>query len=193
MDKTQSATIIETHDTIDINLPAVMAGLEMLTVTTNLPSSENKRICKKRILKDESNEILNRRCSLRPRKRTYTEVEDNNTKNKVQTEEIDCREYYLNKNLKRKLNNLETIYEEKDGTNECITYMSVKRYKRMIQFQEKPTDQKLKKRRAKIKRVFGSKINFKRKCASMQMLLDKLSGIIGESPTKIDNDQSEKV
>lgn len=33
----------------------------MLTVTTNLPSSENKRICKKRILKDESNEILNRR------------------------------------------------------------------------------------------------------------------------------------
>lgn len=120
-------------------------------------------------------------------------MEDNNTKNKVQTEEIDCKEYYLNKNLKRKLNNLETIYEEKDDTNECITYMSVKRYKRMIQFQEKPTDQKLKKRRAKIKRVFGSKINFKRKCASMQMLLDKLSGIIGESPTKIDNDQSEKV
>lgn len=120
-------------------------------------------------------------------------MKDNNTKNKVQTEEIDCKEYYLNKNLKRKLNNLETIYEEKDGTNECITYMSVKRYKRMIQFQEKPTDQKLKKRRAKIKRVFGSKINFKRKCASMQMLLDKLSGIIGESPTKIDNDQSEKV
>lgn len=184
MDKTQSATIIETHDTIDTNLPAVVAGLEMLTVTTNLPSSENKRICKKRILKDESNEILNRRCSLRPRKRTYTEVEGNNTKNKVQTEEIDCKEYYLNKNLKRKLNNLETIYEEKDGTNECITYMSVKRYKRMIQFQEKPTDQKLKKRRAKIKRVFGSKINFKRKCASMQMLLDKLSGIIGESPDR---------
>ena len=126
------------------------------------------------------------RCSLRPSKRTCSETLDN-SKKKAHTEETDRKEYYLNKNLKRKLNNLETIYEEKDDPSECITYMSVKRYKRMIQFQEEPTDSKLKKRRAKIKKVFGSKISFKRKCASMQMLLDKLNGIKAESPTKIEN------
>ncbi|CAD1472366.1 unnamed protein product, partial [Heterotrigona itama] len=176
----------EAHDLIDTNLPAVTASLEMLTMNTNLPSSE-KKILRKRILKKESNENLNRRCSLRPSKRTCSEMQGNSKKNKAHTEEIDCKEYYLNKNLKRRLNNLETIYEEKDDPSECITYMSVKRYKRMIQFQKEPTDSKLKKRRAKIKKVFGSKINFKRKRASMQMLLDKLNGIKAESPTKIEN------
>ncbi|KOX71362.1 hypothetical protein WN51_01635 [Melipona quadrifasciata] len=167
----------EAHDLTDTNLPAVTASLEMLTMNTNLPSSE-KRVLRKRIESNESNENLNRRCS---------EMQDNNKKNKARTEGIDCKEYYLNKNLKRRLNNLETIYEEKDDPSECITYMGVKRYKRMIQFQEEPTDSKLKKRRAKIKKVFGSKISFKRKRASMQMLLDKLNGIKAESPTKVEN------
>ncbi|KAK1133647.1 hypothetical protein K0M31_011440 [Melipona bicolor] len=176
----------EAHDLMDTNLPAVTASLEMLTMNTNLPSSE-KRVLRKRIESNESNENLNRRCSLRPSKRTCSEMQDNNRKNKARTEGIDCKEYYLNKNLKRRLNNLETIYEEKDDPSECITYMGVKRYKRMIQFQEEPTDSKLKKRRAKIKKVFGSKISFKRKRASMQMLLDKLNGIKAESPTKVEN------
>lgn len=188
MDNIQSEKIKDAHNIVDSNLPEVMAGLEMLTVNANLSSSENKQRLRKRIPATESNENLNRRCSLRPRKRTCSEMEDNNRKSKYQTEEIDCKEYYLNKNLKRRLNNLETIYEEKDETSECITYMSVKRYKRMIQFQEQPTDNKLKKRRAKIKKVFGSKINFKRRRASMQMLLDKLNGIRVESPAKVESE-----
>ncbi|OAD58932.1 hypothetical protein WN48_09859 [Eufriesea mexicana] len=189
MDKTQFEILDETCGTADTNLPAVMAGLEMLTVNTNLSPTKNTRIFTKEIPKDESNDNLNRRCSLRPRKRSYSEVEDISKRNKSQqTERTNFKEYYLNKNLKRRLNNLETIYEEKDDANEFITYMSVKRYKRMIQFQEKPTDSKLRKRRAKIKSVFGSKINFKQRRASMQMLLEKLNGIRSESPAKVDSE-----
>ncbi|KZC04582.1 hypothetical protein WN55_00657, partial [Dufourea novaeangliae] len=175
------------HNVTEVNLPAVMASLEMLTVNTNLSTSESKRRSRRKH-NVNPNEVLNRRCSLRPRKRTNAEMENDEVQTKTQEGEVDIKNYYLNKSLKRKLNNLETIYEEKDDISENATYMSVKRYKRMIQFQNKPSDCKLKKRRAKIKKVFGSKINFKRRCASMQMLLDKLNGIKAESPTKIDGE-----
>ncbi|CAK9823167.1 hypothetical protein ANTRET_LOCUS1562 [Anthophora retusa] len=187
MDDTQSETVKVTSDVGDTSLPAVTASLQMLTVNTNSPSSEKRRILR-RVLKDDSNENLNRRCSLRPKKIISPEVGSNSTKKKGKETEAKPQEYYLNRNLKRKLNNLETIYEEKDDINECSTYMSAKRYKRMIQFQENSSSSKLKKRRARIKRVFGSKINFKRRCASMQVLLDKLSGIRAESPTKVDSE-----
>ncbi|KOC63836.1 hypothetical protein WH47_01166, partial [Habropoda laboriosa] len=177
----------KTPDVVDTSLPAVTASLEMLTVNTNLPVPEKRRVLR-RLVKDDSNENLNRRCSLRPRKRTCTEMENDSTRRKGKEVEVKGQEYYLNRNLKRKLNTLETIYEEKEDINECTTYMSAKRYKRMIQFQENPSDSKLKKRRARIKKVYGSKINFKRRCASMQTLLDKLSGIRAESPTKIDSE-----
>ncbi|XP_033329853.1 uncharacterized protein LOC117222324 [Megalopta genalis] len=185
MDKMQSNTIQEKCDVTDESLPAVTASLELLTVDTNLPYPERKRAVRRKTFCIDHNESLNRRCSLRPRKRS-TEMEKNDKQNK--TQEVDVKNYYLNKNLKRKLNSLETIYEERDSSSENNTFMSVKRYKRMIQFQNKPTDCKLKKRRAKIKKVFGLNVGFKRRCASMQMLLDKLNGIRAESPTKIDNE-----
>lgn len=94
----------------------------------------------------------------------------------------DIKDYYLDKNCKRKVNNLETIFEETANANENSVYMSVKRYKRMIQFQEQPNDSKLQKRRTKIKKVFGSKINFRRKRGSMQALLNKLNYIRSNSP-----------
>lgn len=112
---------------------------------------------------------------------------EDDSSTKKEEDEINVTDYYLNRNLKRRLNNLETIFEEND-ISECTTYMSAKRYRRMIQFQQKPSDSKLKKRRAKIKKVFGSKINFKRKCTSMQMLLDKLNGIRAELPAKVSNE-----
>ncbi|XP_076755100.1 uncharacterized protein LOC143425917 [Xylocopa sonorina] len=171
MDKKQCETSIEAVNTADTNLPAVVAGLEMLTV------------------KDASTENRNRRCSLRPRKRPFSEIENNNSNKGLQEEKkCDSTKLSVKGSIKRKLNSLETIYEEKDDTNEGIIYMSVKRYKRMIQFQEQPTDSKLRKRRAKIKRVFGSKIHFKRKYISMQVLLDKLNGIRAETSTKVDNE-----
>lgn len=157
----------------DINMPAVTASLEMLTVNTNLQSSqETKRMLRKRIPKLVSTEFLNRRCSLRPKKRTCKEMESDE----------DIKDYYLDKTLKKKANTLETIFEETVNANENSTYMSAKRYKRIIQFQQRPTDSKLKKRRTKIKKVFGSKINLKRKHGSMQILLDKLNHIRSSSP-----------
>ncbi|XP_017877473.1 uncharacterized protein LOC108623462 [Ceratina calcarata] len=169
--QTRSETIKEMNNTTETNLPAVVASLEMLT------------------MKDVSNEVLNRRCSLRPRKRPCSEKKIHN--NRKEMEEVETRgikEIYTSRSVKRKLNSLETIYEEKDDANEGIIYMSAKRYKRMIQFQEKPTDSKIKKRRAKIKRVFGSKISFRRKCTSMQVLLEKLNGIRAEASSKIENE-----
>ncbi|XP_053988473.1 uncharacterized protein LOC128891569 [Hylaeus anthracinus] len=188
MDGSQSHTAEVTQDVADSSLPAVVASLEMLTVNSNLSTSENKRWIRRKISVPDSNESLNRRCSLRPRKRTSIEMENDDKKRKTQGPKEEVKEYYLNKNLKRKLNNLETIYEEKDDLNESSMHMSIKRYKRVIQFQETPSDRKIKKRRAKIKKVFGSKVNFKGKCASMQMMLDKLNGIRVEPPAIIDGE-----
>ncbi|XP_076233290.1 uncharacterized protein LOC143178470 isoform X2 [Calliopsis andreniformis] len=172
----------------DSSLPAVTASLAMLTVTKNLPSPENERVLI-RLPEVDSNECLNRRCSLRPRKRTSAEMEgDNKRKTILGEKKADAKDYYLNQNLKRKLSNLETIYEEKDDISESTMFMSVKRYKRMIQFNAKPTDSKIKKRKARVKRVFGTKKNFKERRASMQILLEKLNGIKAESPIKIENE-----
>ncbi|XP_035721145.1 uncharacterized protein LOC118441196 [Vespa mandarinia] len=161
----------------DVNMPAVTASLEMLTVNTNLHSmSENKRNLRKRVPKTVSAELLNRRCSLRPKKRNCKEMESDE----------DVKDYYLDKSFKKKVNNLETIFEETTNGNENSLYMSVKRYKRMIQFQQQPNNSKLQKRRTKIKKVFGSKINFRHR--SMQELLNKLNYIKSNSPV---NSESE--
>ncbi|XP_031840835.1 uncharacterized protein LOC116430597 isoform X2 [Nomia melanderi] len=172
------------HVVGDANLPAITASLEKLTVNTNLSQPEKKRIIR-RIPSADSSEGLNRRCSLRPRKRTGTEMETNDKQNKARGE-VDVKNYYLNRREKRKLNTLETIYEEKDDLSENTTYMSVKRYKRTIQFQDKPSDCKLRKRRAKIKKVFGLKSH--RRSASTQMLLDHFNSIRAESPAKINSE-----
>ncbi|XP_015184794.1 PREDICTED: uncharacterized protein LOC107070800 [Polistes dominula] len=176
----------------DINVPAVTAKLEMLTVDTNntnnannnttnaesIPEPRSRIILRKRIPKKSQPDSSNRRCSLRPKKRSLGDMESDEN----------IMEYYLDKNSKYKANNLETIFEETANTNENFSYMGAKKYKRMIKFEEQPTDNKLKKRKTKIKRIFGSKINFRRKCGSMDVLLDKLNYIRSNSPT---NSESE--
>ena len=187
MDGTESETTEIKNDVADTSLPAVMASLEMLTVNTNLTPFEQKKVKRRRVCPNTASEILNRRCSLRPRKRTCSEMEtDSNTKAQGPEIEVNVKEYNLNKNLKKRLKNLETIYEENDEATDSV--MSVKKYKRMIQFNAKPSDTKIKKRRRRIKKVFGSKINFKRRCASMLLLVDKLNSIRAESPTKMENE-----
>lgn len=70
-------------------------------------------------------------------------------------EEENIKEYYLDKKINKKIN-LETIYEESDNADDDIGMrMSAKRFKRMLLFSQ--TASKVKKRRAKIKKVFGSK------------------------------------
>lgn len=102
----------------------------------------------------------------------------------MEEEEETIKEYYLDKNIHKKSNNLETIYEENDNAgDDTAIRMSAKRFKRMLMFS--PTASKLKKRRAKTQKVFGSKIKYKR-CGSMQALIDKLNTIRERSPMKIE-------
>ncbi|KAJ8680207.1 hypothetical protein QAD02_015994 [Eretmocerus hayati] len=160
----------------EVNLPEVVASLKMLSVdipdrdqeeTTTLRRSLRAR--KPRNI-DLSN--LNRRCSLRPKKRSFADMEN----------EDQIKEYYLDKTVKKHTNSLETIFEEREDPSHTTSYMSAKRFKRMIQFTTEPTDSKLKKRKERIKRVFGSKINYrKRRCVPMQTLLDKLSNLQNEA------------
>ncbi|XP_043502346.1 uncharacterized protein LOC122524261 [Polistes fuscatus] len=170
----------------DINMPAVTAKLEMLTVNTNNTNNTNnitnaesisqtrsRKILRKRVPKIGYSDFSNRRCSLRPKKRSLEDMESDEN----------IMEYYLDKNPKYKVNNLETIFEETGNANENFSYMSAKKYKRMIKFQPQPTDTKLKKRKTKVKRVFGSKISYRRKRGSIDVLLDKLNYIRCNSPT----------
>lgn len=57
--------------------------------------------------------------------------------------------------------------------------MSIKRFKRTLQFDTEPTDSKIKKRRQRIKKVWGTKLKFKNRKGkmSMQAVIDKLKGI----------------
>ncbi|XP_032675669.1 uncharacterized protein LOC116846225 isoform X2 [Odontomachus brunneus] len=155
----------------------VIASLEMLSVDTKCSSStETKRILRKRIPKLVSTEISNRSC--RPKKRILngSNLEEN------------IKEYYLDKNIKKKPNNLETIYEENDDTSDNTKYMSAKRFKRMLLFKAEPTASKIKKRRAKIQKIFGSKVtkSYNKRRVSMQSILDKLDGIRTNSPAEVD-------
>ncbi|XP_015604501.1 protein PRR14L-like isoform X2 [Cephus cinctus] len=181
MEEKNSDSTKHIPDIVDSNLPEVMASLQMLNVTSNVSSpSSNKRVLRRRLPRPVAAEILNRRCSLKPKKRRSSEIES----------EDDIREYYLDKSIKKKPNCLETIFEENEDTNENTHFMSAKRFKRMIQFQQEPTDSKLKKRRAKVKKVFGSKAAYKHKYRrhTMQTLLDKLNGIRSESPVNVNTD-----
>lgn len=98
----------------------------------------------------------------------------------------EIKEYYLDKKINKKSNNLETIYEENGSeSDDAAIRMSAKRFKRMLMFSS--TASKQKKRRAKMQKVFGSKIRYKRS-GSMQALVDKLNTIRESSPMKIDSE-----
>ncbi|KAL0112204.1 hypothetical protein PUN28_011935 [Cardiocondyla obscurior] len=179
MDEKQTENPISAGCVDNTNVPVITANLEMLTIDTDPPPTETKRVLRKRLPKVVSSEVLNRRCSLKPKKRRISEVEP---------QEETIKEYYLDKKINKRSKNLETIYEENDATSDdAAINMSVKRFKRMLMFS--PTTSKLKKRRAKIQKVFGSKVRNKRhERRSMQALVDKLNTIRENSPLKTDNE-----
>lgn len=128
---------------------------------------------------DFQNFVFDFRCSLRPKKRTFSEMHN----------EDQIKEYYLDKTVKKHTNSLETIFEEREDSSHTTTSMSVKRFKRMIQFSSAPTDSKLKKRREKVKRVFGSKLSSKKKRnVSMQAFLERLNVMQNDMPPINPND-----
>ncbi|XP_043273283.1 uncharacterized protein tant [Venturia canescens] len=166
------------------NLPDVVASLEMLTVTASTCNTDTlspqKMLLRRRIRRPENPEVRNRRCSLRPKKRSAAEMED----------EKDVKNYYLDKSVRKTANNLETIFEapDEDVAEDIPVMMSAKRFKRMIHFQSEPNNAKIKKRRARVKRIFGSKFLTKHRAVSMQTLINKLN-LIRSEPTEIADDK----
>ncbi|XP_011263023.1 uncharacterized protein LOC105255437 [Camponotus floridanus] len=146
----------QTDNTISMgsdNTMVVTADLAKLSIDINSSSTEStNRVLRKRIPKSAaSTDVLNRRCSLKPKKRRVSEMD---------IEEENIKDYYLDKKINKKIN-LETIYEESDNASDDTgVHMSIKRFKRTLLFS--PTISKLKKRRAKIKKVFGSNMCCKR-------------------------------
>ncbi|XP_012275075.1 uncharacterized protein LOC105696862 [Orussus abietinus] len=165
----ESAAVKPVHGGEDVSdLPKVMAELEMLTVSSKGPLemvSPNKRMLRKRIPKPSPLEGCNRRCNLKPRKRSHQPMESEN----------DVINYYLDKSIKRKPRALETIFEEKDGCNiQQNKLMSARKFSRVIKFVLEPTDSQIKKRRKRIKKVFNATVKVNRKHMSMEAFLNKL-------------------
>lgn len=104
------------------------------------------------------------------------------------------KEYYLNTKFKRSVNSLETIFEEKedlDKQQESIA-MSKRKFNRVIQFKSEPTEAKVRKRRAKIKRIFGRLLNPRKnnKGDSMKKLLETLNIVEVSQQTTTANESS---
>ena len=103
----------------------------------------------------------------------------------------DIKVYYLDKSVKRSPHTLETIFEEDEKVSidsPSQPQMSAKRFKRMINFQIKPSDVKQKKRRLKIKKVFGSKL-FRSRRMDMKDVLKKLELIRSSSPVEAEHEE----
>lgn len=81
---------------------------------------------------------------------------------------------YLNKKVKTVSQTLETIYEEpKTDNNSTETLIGGRKVKRLLTFQlgNQYTKEKIKKRRAKIKKLLGNKSFLNRKKISMEDFL----------------------
>ncbi|CAK1581675.1 unnamed protein product [Parnassius mnemosyne] len=158
---------------MDSELPNKMAHLDIMEIdkpVTEL-SNNDEHVCattsrvlrKRKSLAAETSKLSNRRVSMKPRKHNK---EDANPK---QIEAL-----YLNKKVKSLSQTLETIYEEPKANNSG-TEMNLggKKVKRLLTFQlgSHYTKDKIKKRRAKIKKLLGNKSFLNRKKIPMQVFL----------------------
>ncbi|KAG7307520.1 hypothetical protein JYU34_007725 [Plutella xylostella] len=166
---------------VDTELPSKMAGLDIMEIdgalpdateiTTELPSLESRVLRKRKSLAAvESTKPSNRRVSMKPRKRIMTE-----NANSKQIEAL-----YLNKTVKTVSQTLETIYEEPktdaSTSSSPATLIGGRKVKRLLTFQlgNYYTKEKIKKRRAKIKKLLGNKSFLNRKKIPMQVFLKNI-------------------
>ncbi|XP_013194975.1 uncharacterized protein LOC106138385 [Amyelois transitella] len=157
---------------VDTDLPLKMAHLDIMEIDEVSSSaqeskgSEVTRVLRKRkSLLPEINKSSNRRVNMKPRKHV-TMIENANPK---QIEAL-----YLNKKVKALSQTLETIYEEpKTDNSDNETLIGGRKVKRLLTFQlgSQYTKEKIKKRRAKIKKLLGNKSFMNRKKIPMQVFL----------------------
>nr|XP_026494972.1 uncharacterized protein LOC113399913 [Vanessa tameamea] len=172
-------------------LPTKMAHLDIMEIGENIdanvePETTNSRVLRKRKpFVPEPSKSSNRRVSMKPRKHNITE-----NANSKQIEAL-----YLNKKIKSLTQTLETIYEEpKPSTAESETYIGGRKIKRLLTFQigSQYTKEKIKKRRAKIKKLLGNKTFVNRKKIPMHVFLKtieclELDEVIHSESKTIDN------
>ncbi|XP_075969841.1 protein tantalus-like [Anticarsia gemmatalis] len=158
----------------DTELPNKMAHLDIMEVDdANTETEENKSLVpeltsrvlrKRKSIAPETSKSSNRRVSMKPSKRIMTE--------NASTKQIEA--LYLNKKVKSMSQTLETIYEEpKSQNNETEVFIGGRKVKRVLSFQigSQYTKDKIKKRRAKIKKLLGNKSYLNRKKIPMQVFL----------------------
>ncbi|XP_050345293.1 uncharacterized protein LOC126770148 [Nymphalis io] len=172
-------------------LPTKMAHLDIMEIGENndsnvVPETTHSRVLRKRKpFAPEPSKSSNRRVSMKPRKHNITE-----NANSKQIEAL-----YLNKKIKSLTQTLETIYEEpKPSTTESETYIGGRKIKRLLTFQigSQYTKEKIKKRRAKIKKLLGNKTFVNRKKIPMNVFLKtieclELDEVIHSETKTIDN------
>ncbi|XP_049867591.1 uncharacterized protein LOC126367860 [Pectinophora gossypiella] len=157
----------------DSELPNKMAHLDIMELDEPADDSHGKpsvpelatRVLRKRkSLAPEITKSSNRRVSMKPRKHVITE-----NANPKQIEAL-----YLNKTVKTVSQTLETIYEEpKTESSSKDTLIGGRKVKRLLTFQlgNQYTKEKIKKRRAKIKKLLGNKSFLNRKKIPMNVFL----------------------
>lgn len=130
----------------------------------NVPESSTRLLRKRKSLAPEPSKSTNRRVSMKPRKHSFTE-----SANPKQIEAL-----YLNKKIKTLTQTLETIYEEPKSSSSDSTEQLIgnRKVKRLLTFQiGSNTKDKIKKRRAKIKKLLGNKSFLNRKKIPMDVFL----------------------
>ncbi|KAJ0180680.1 hypothetical protein K1T71_004084 [Dendrolimus kikuchii] len=155
----------------DMDLPNKMAHLDIMAVDDDCEKAEKRNLVpelpsrvlrKRKPLTPDTSKPSNRRVCMKPRKHIITE-------NAKQIEAL-----YLNKKIKPLCQTLETIYEEPKNQNSgSETLIGERKVKRLLTFQlgNKYTKEKIKKRRAKIKKLLGNKSFLNRKKIPMDVFL----------------------
>lgn len=134
---------------------------------------------------DEPNQTLRRSSRLRGMVRISFNESDTRPDRKSNSENRkggnSIEQYYLSKQVKRLPSTLETIYEEPKSLNDDVQYMSVKKFKRVLNFEGENSGlhrhKRSKKRLLKAKKVTAVKRLSAKKKISMEVFLRKLEAI----------------
>ncbi|KAK4885961.1 hypothetical protein RN001_002232 [Aquatica leii] len=132
----------------------------------------------------ENKEALSVQCKRTLRKRINQLSNGHEESNKVKVKKLNNRnnveKYYLNKKVKRMPSTLETIFEEPKQHNNEKLFLSSRKLKRVLSFNEdivQSNKLKSKKRLNKAKKLPSSKKFINRKKLSMETLMNKLTSL----------------
>lgn len=146
---------------------------------SEVPELNTRVLRKRRSLMPEAIKPSNRRVSMKPRKRILTE-----NANPKQIEAL-----YLNKKVNTTSQTLETIFEEPKTNNTTETFIGGRKVKRLLTFQlgNQYTKEKIKKRRAKIKKMLGNRSYLNRKKIPMQVFLNTIECLQLDEPIQTES------